>query len=392
MSKTLRLQMQLAEAKGEIPTGTANAAADSIILETGIRAFYRGYHGPANLQAATQDARKELDTLTDAQVEAQAENLADELKDALAPLMATQRLTDTHTTSDLPLALANLRQRTLLPAYQGPVSNWRTALNPDVITVPDFKTIRALRLSEMGELAPRAEGDDVTYATFSEAEGGYRVGNFERAVGYTWEMDKNDEVGAFARALEGLGRGAARTEAIVIFKAVKDGLTPTKITAAGDGAGAPTIDLVKKLRAKFSSATFKDGDGNDLEYGFDITDLVFGTSQRDVMNLLNTQEYEDARAGRTPNILRGAFTLHLERLWSRVFGQDYVAYDRFMQWLQVAFLEGFEGGPLTYTEMPTTREYQDQGSFRNHTLGVKVGHTLGARVVDPNGAVLVQGA
>lgn len=391
MSKTLRLQMQLAEAKGEIPTGTALAASDAIIVETGIRAFYKGYHGAANMTAANQDAQAQLSTLTDAQVEAQAENLADELKDALAPLMNAQRLTDTHTTSDLPLALANLRQRTLLPAYQGPVSNWRQ-LNPNIITVPDFKTIRTLRLSEMGELAPRAEAEDVTYATFSEAEGGYRVANFERGARYTWEMDLNDEVGAWARALESLGRGAARTEVIVIFKAIKDGLTPGKITDAADGAGAPTIDLIKKLRAKFSSRTFKDGDDNDLEYGFDITDVVFGTANRDVFNVINTQEYEDARQGKTPNILRGAFTPHLERLWSRVFGQDYVAYDNMVQWLQVAFLAGFEGGPLTYTEMPTTREYQDQGSFRNHSFGLKVGHTLGARVVDENGAVLVKGS
>ncbi|GAA5514776.1 hypothetical protein Dcar01_03537 [Deinococcus carri] len=392
MSKTLRLQMQLAEARGEIPAGTAQAAADSIVVETGIRAFYRGYHGPANVDAAFTAAQQQHAQLTDAQVEAQAENLADELRDALAPLMAAQRLTDTHTTSDLPLALANLRQRTLLPAYQGPVSNWRTALSPDIITVPDFKTIRTLRLSEMGELAPRAEGEDVTYTTFSEAEGGYRVGNFERAVAYTWEMDKNDEVGAFARALESLGRGAARTEVMVIFKAIKDGLASGKITGATDGSGAPSIDTLKKLRTKFAGRTFKDGDGNDLEYGFDVTDIVFGTSQRDVFNLANTQEYEDARQGRTPNILRGAFNLHLERLWSRVFGQDYVAFDSMVQWLQVAFLEGFQGGPLTYTEMPTSREYQDQGSFRNHTFGVKVGHTLGARVIDPNGAVLVQGS
>lgn len=392
MSKTLRLQMQLAEARGEIPAGTAQAAADSIVVETGIRAFYRGYHGPANVDAAFSAAREQQAQLSDAQVEAEAENLADELRDALAPLMAAQRLTDTHTTSDLPLALANLRQRTLLPAYQGPVSNWRTALNPDIITVPDFKTIRTLRLSEMGELALRAEGDDVTYATFTEAEGGYRVANFERAVAYTWEMDKNDEVGAFARALESLGRGAARTEVMVIFKAIKDGLTSGKITAAAEGSGAPTIDTLKKLRAKFAGRTFKDGDGNDLEYGFDITDIVFGTSNRDAFNLANTQEYEDARAGRTPNVLRGAFSLHLERLWSRVFGQDYVAFDSMVQWLQVAFLEGFQGGPLTYTEMPTSREYQDQGSFRNHTFGIKVGHTLGARVIDPNGAVLVQGS
>lgn len=391
MSKTLRLQMQLAEARGEIPAGSALAASDSIIVETGIRAFYKGYHGAANMTAANQDAQTQLSTLADAQVEAQAENLADELRDALAPLMNAQRLTDTHTTSDLPLALANLRQRTLLPAYQGPVSNWRQ-LNPNIITVPDFKTIRTLRLSEMGELALRAEGDELTYATFTEAEGGFRVANFERGARYTWEMDRNDEVGAWARALESLGRGAARTEVLVIFRAIKDGLTSGKITLPADGAGSPTIDLLKKLRAKFSARTFKDGDGNDLEYGFDITDVVFGTANRDVFNVINTQEYEDARQGKTPNILRGAFTPHLERLWSRVFGADYVAYDSMIQWLQVAFLEGFEGGPLTYTEMPTTREYQDQGSFRDHSFGLKVGHTLGARVVDENGAVLVQGS
>lgn len=390
MSKTLLLKMQLAEAKGEIPTGTAQAATDAVIVEAGTRAFYQGYHGAQNVADAYTAVRAERATLSDAQVEAQVESLADEFIDSIGPLMAAQRLTDTHTTSDLPLALANLRQRTLLPAYQGPISNWRSFAR--VITVPDFKTIRTLRLSEMGELALRPEKEDVQYATFSEAEGGYRVANYEKALAYTWEMSQNDEVGVFTRGLESLGRGAGRTEAIVVFKAILDGLSSGKITVAGDGSGAPTIDTIKKLRAKFAARTFKDGDGNDLEYGVDITDIIFGTANRDAFNLANTQEYEDARSGRTPNILRGAFQLHLERLWSRVFGQDYVAFDRMVDWLEVAFLEGFAGGPLTYTEMPTTREYQDQGSFRNHSFAVKVGHVLGARVVDPNGAVLVQGS
>ncbi len=392
MSKTLYLKMQLAEANGEIPKGTAMAATDALIAEAGVQAFYRGYHGPQNVTDALSDARKARAGLSDADAERQVEQLADEFVDSIGPLMAAQRFSDTHTTSDFPLALANLRQRTLLPAYAGPISNWRSFAS--VITVPDFKTIRTLRLSETGELKQRGETDDVEFTTFTEAEGGYRVANFERGLRYTWEMSKNDEVGAWQRGMESLGRGAGRTEAIVVFKAILDGLTAGKITAAGDGAGVPTIDLVKKVRAKFAARTFKDDDGNDLEYGFDITDLIFGTANRDAFSVINTAETEPGASnnrGNNPNVLRGAFTPHLERLWSRVFGSDYVAYDSMVQWLEVAFLEGFQGGPLTYTELPSTREYQDQGSFTNHSFAVKVGHTLGARVVDDKGAVLVQG-
>ena len=33
----------------------------------------------------------------------------------------------------------------------GPISNWRAALNPDIITVPDFKTIRTLRRQRLSD-------------------------------------------------------------------------------------------------------------------------------------------------------------------------------------------------------------------------------------------------
>lgn len=391
MSRTLLLRFQVAEARGLIPQGSAQAATDAVILELGTRAVADAYYGPTAVATAFSDAATQRATMSDADAERMAENLADEVQDALRPLTRAQRFSDTHTTSDLPLALANLRSRILLPAYNGPMSNWRSFAS--VTTVPDFKTVRTLRLSEMGELEARGESEDVTYATFTESEGGYRVGNYEKAIQYTWEMSKNDEVGAFQRAAQSLGRGALRTEIKVVLNVIKNGLT--RVTDAGAGAGAPTIALMKLARAAFGARYFTDGDGNQIEYGFDATDIIYGTPIRDAISQILTQEFEGlstAARSAVPNVLRGAFTPHYERLWSSVFGSDFVLYDNMVEWLEIAFLEGFQGGPLTYVKAPNVQQHQEQGSFENHTLALKVGHTVGGRVLDPNGAMLVQGS
>lgn len=382
MAKSIFLRFQVAEARGEIPVGSSGSLTMATLLEAGVRAAMDGYYGRDAVNKAISDARAENRAL----------EVADQLLDDVKPVVRV--LQDTHTSTDFPLALANLRQRVLRGAYQGTAATWRNWLPArNIRTTPDFKQIRDLRLTEIAEPTLRPEGSDVQYASFGESESGYTVANYERAVRYTWEMYLNDEVGAFMRAMESLGRGASRVEQVVIFQAIAAGLA--RSTEGAVTAGAPTIDRVKAMRNALTQRQLTDSDGNATDYGFDLTDMLAGVTNRDALLQILNQTYEgasNAAASAVPNVLAGAFTLHIERLWRRVLGNDYVGFDREADWLEVSFLEGFQGGPRFYTQMPDVVESLNQGSFSNNTLAVKISHVLGARVIDPNAAIRVQGA
>jgi hypothetical protein len=388
VSKTMFLRFQLAEAKGEIPTGSAVGLTYATIAEAGAKSVANGFYGQEAVAEALSGVQKDNVGQTTAQREQTMMDLAEGVIRDIRPV--TRALTEAHTTSDFPLALANLRTRILRKAYTGALSDWRSFAS--VLTVPDFKNIRGLRLSEIGGLKLRPEGTDVKFASFGESEDGYRVGNYERGLAYTWEMWENDEVGAFMRGLESLGRAAKRTEIEVVMQAIASGLT--RITDVGQ-TGAPTIATIKAVRLAFAQRAFKDSDGTDVPYGFDITDIIFGTENRDAIQQLLVAETEPGASGNrgnTPNILRGFATPHFERLLSKYIGTDFVVFDNQVDWLEVAFKEGFQGGPKTYTKIPDVKEEPGEGSFANHTFEVKLGHVIGAKVIDPMGAARVGGA
>lgn len=382
MSEKLFLKMQAAEARGHIPEGTALAATDAVIAEMGARALLKGYYGDQTIQAVLKELRED-------QYQDSALEIAEHLKDGLAPLLRALRYSDQLATTDFPTLYQTLVTR-VRPVYATAPSNWREFAT--VTTASDFREIRSLKINELPELKNMAELEDIQYANFSESETGYRVAKKARAIPYSWEMWKNDELGRFTRALESLGQGAIRTEAIVVFKAIFDGLVRETDASM---AGAPTIDKLKAIRANFAARTYTDSDGQAVEIGLDITDIIFGTGNRDAINQILTAETEPGtgnQKGNAPNVLRGAFTPHLERLWGRVFGTDYVVFDNLNEWLEVAFLEGFQNGPRVTTKMPTIVEYQEMGSFENHSLAVGLVHVIGAKVIDPLFAKRVQGA
>ena len=388
MSRTVYQKMLLAEARGEIPQGAAGRLTDAIIAETAMLGFARGFYGERAVEQALDAARVERTAMNDTGAwEQQAMNLADthisEARSVFRPLI------DTHTTSDFPVAFANLRTRTVRESDSGDVSSdWRNWGGVRTRTVNDFRQIKGMKLSIPGDLLPRAEGEDVKYTSFGATDDGYTVGNYERAWKYTWEMHLADDVGLLAAMTNEMGKAARRTEIRVIFLAILGGLTRT----AGANAGAVTIDKLTALRTAFGSQSYKNDDGKSEDMGIDATDIVYGVDQRDSIFAALNQITVDGTTTGLANPLRGALTPHFERMWRRIFGADYLLFDRTLNWLEVAFLEGFQGGAKFYAKLPDVDRYQDEGSFSDHTLHGKVGHNLGAMIVSPAGAWLVKGS
>lgn len=387
MSKTLFAKMELAEARGKIPQGSAVGLTYATILEAGARATAEGYYGPAAVRKAESAARDEQHAL----------DAADEILADIAAITRVYGSVDaavrdvagpkaTHTTSDYPAALAMLR--TTLRGEDSPATPaWRSWIPGRLIgTTPDFKPIRGVDMTAMGELKLRPEATDVQYTTIGFDTDHFVIANYERAVQYTWEMWLNDELSVFTRALRSLGAGAFRTEALVIYNALLNGVTRD----ADVTTGAPDAARIAKARQVLAARTVTDADGVESIGTMLATDIVYGAEWTDDVLKALGAEFLDFNRGQ-PNPVYGALTPHVERLWARVFGSDWLVLDNEADFIDVRFLEGFQGGPQTYAKMPDVQQHPDQGSFDNHSLSVKVGHTLGAKVTKADAIVRVQG-
>lgn len=393
MSKTLMNKYELAEARGKIPQGAAAGLTYATILELGVRAAAEGYYGsPAVRQAETAAKNEQAaldisdDVLADiASITRVYGDLGRFVGEQLGGKMGA-----VHTTSDFPAALANLRQRIVRQDTPIATAAWRSWIPARLVgTTPDFKPIRGLNMTEMGELKLRPEATDVQFTTLGFTGDHFMIANYERALAYTWEMWLNDDLDAFARALRRMGEGAMRTEALVIFNAILNGVSRSSET--GITTGAPDSAHLTAARKAMAARTVTDVDGVSSLGAIVATDLVHGTEWQDTVEIALNTRYSDFAEGKPNPIYRG-LTPHMERLWARVFTSDWILFDRDIDFIDVRFLEGFQGGPLTYAKMPDVTTHPDQGSFANHSLSVKVGHTLGAKITNAKGILRNQGA
>lgn len=393
MSRQIHNKYMLAEARGHIPEGTAHGLTYATILELGVRSVAEGYYGTQTVQTAVSAARDEQTALDISdEILADIPHITREYGklDAFMGEQNGGKIGAVHTTSDFPTALGSLRRNIIREGAGTTQATWRSWIPPRLVgTTPDFKPVRAVSMTEMGELKLRPEATDVQYTTLGFTADTMMVANYERALQYTWEMWLNDEVNVFARALRKMGEGARRTEAIVIFNAILNGVARSSET--GVTTGAPSATRIAAARKAMAARTTTDIDNVSTTGEVMATDIVYaGTWADDVEIALGTQ-FTDFQAG-TPNVAYRSVEPHMERLWGRVFGSDWILFDENVDWIDVRFLEGFQGGPKTYTKMPNVQENPEQGSFENHSLSVKVGHALGAKVVDANGVLRNQGA
>jgi len=392
ISRQIHNKYMLAEAKGHIPAGTAHGLTYATILELGVRNVAEGYYGTKTVQQAVSAARDEqaaLDISDDILADITTITRVYDNLDTFMGEQAGGKIGAVHTTSDFPTALGSLRRNIIREGPDTAQAAWRSWIPSRLVgTAPDFKPVRGVSMTEMGELRLRPEATDVQYTTLGFTADTMMVANYERALQYTWEMWLNDEVNVFARALRKMGEGARRTEAIVIFNAILNGVT--RSTETGITAGAPNATRIKAARAAMAARTTTDIDNVVTTGEIMATDIVYPGQWADDVEIALGTQFTDFQTG-TPNVVYRSVEPHMERLWGRVFGSDWIMFDENIDWIDVRFLQGFEGGPKTYTKMPNVQENPEQGSFENHSLSVKVGHALGAKIVDADGVLRNQG-
>lgn len=157
-----------------------------------------------------------------------------------------------HTTADFPAVLGNTVGRTLRRGYELAPQTFKPFSRQ--ASVPDFRMVSRVALSDISPMQQVAEGAEYQYATIGDAAEQYLVGKWGQIISVTWETIINDDLGAFDRIPLAMGMEAAQVESDVVW-AIMTGNPAMADTVAlfhathGNLAGAGSAISVASLQA-----------------------------------------------------------------------------------------------------------------------------------------------
>ncbi|WKJ91631.1 Clp protease ClpP [Methylomonas montana] len=119
------------------------------------------------------------------------------------------------TTSDFPLLLENVASKSLMHGYDTEPASHRLWVNQT--DVPDFKTQKRVALSEAPDLELVNERGEYRHGAMQEKGEGFALQTFGKIISLTRQMIINDDLNAFTKIPNALGRSASRLEADKVY-------------------------------------------------------------------------------------------------------------------------------------------------------------------------------
>ena len=150
-----------------------------------------------------------------------------------------------HTTSDFPLILSNVINRTLRRAYEEGISTYEQLVRE--VEVPDFKPIGRYQMGDVPQLEKVLENGEIQRGTFGDSAETYKVETWAKIVGVTRQVLVNDDMDALGRIPAGFGAAAKSLIADLVWDIINsnpvmaDGVTLFHANHGNLVAGAPAI-------------------------------------------------------------------------------------------------------------------------------------------------------
>lgn len=120
-----------------------------------------------------------------------------------------------HSTSDFPLILANVANKTLRRAYESTPRTFTAWARQR--TIVDFKQVSVTQLSGAPDLLRVPESAEFNYGTMGEGREVYALLTYGRIVGITRQVLVNDDLDAFTRVPAAYGAAAADLESDIVY-------------------------------------------------------------------------------------------------------------------------------------------------------------------------------
>lgn len=136
------------------------------------------------------------------------------------PSEFVHRFTGGHTTSDFPSILENIATKSLRQAYEAAPPTFRAIARQ--VGVSDFKTSKAVQLSDMAALTKVNEKGEFKSITISDNGEPYAIATYGNVISITRQVIINDDLQALVRIPQELGKAAARTESDVFWDLIKN--------------------------------------------------------------------------------------------------------------------------------------------------------------------------
>jgi hypothetical protein len=326
------------------------------------------------------------------------------------------RLQEAMSTSDFPLLMGDIIDRSLLGYYNEWPTAWRQIANR--ATVRDFRTVRRFVLDGAeGVLPVVPQGQEYPEASLVDAKYEYAVSKRGRRVPFLWEAFVNDDLDALRRTPERLAKAARMSEEFFATGLYVSSTGPNAtFFAAGNGnvlTGSPNVLTTAGLqRAMTLLWSQKDKDGNPIYTG-QVRLVVPPQLTVAARNILNATEIRIA-AGSTSatadqitakNWMAGDIVELVVNPWLPIIDTTsgstawYLFADPGMgrPALEVGFLRGHETPELFLKSPNATRigggpVAAEDGDFETDGINYKVRHVYGGSLIEPKAAVGSAGA
>lgn len=271
---------------------------------------------------------------------------------AMQPMM----ISGMHTTSDFVNILANVANKSMLRGYTEVDETFDQWTASGVLT--DFKPGSRIDAGLFPALAKVEEGAEYTYATMSDRAETIQLATYGKMFAISRQAIINDDVGAFSRVPQKMGRAAKRTVGNLVYAILtsnpnmSDGI-PLFHADHKNLLDAAAITAASISAARAAMAKQKDVDGHAAG-GLNIRPrfLLVPVELEDTAAVLMASEFDPSKTQRVPNSARNAATVISEaRLSAASATAWYMAADpNSADTIEVAYLNGVDTPTLEQRE------------------------------------------
>ena len=287
-----------------------------------------------------------------------------------------------HTSSDFPLLVANVANKSLNTGYAEEPQSWRPLARQK--NLPNFKP--AFEVQVQGNIILQELGEQGEYAnaTLVEGQATWRIASYGRRIPVGRNLIINDDLDALGSVPEKMGRGARLTENNIVWELLTlspngsiTSLDNQALFVAGHnntGAGAITIAGLDTGVTAMSQQLDIAGNSLNIEAAYLIVPPQLATVAAQIVQ--GTSYAPSAATGNAgPNPFIGRFQIIKEnRLAARSATQWYLAANPgTIDMIRFGYLDGQEGPEITLTEKrnPDGLELLVREDFGAHVMDWK---------------------
>lgn len=297
-----------------------------------------------------------------------------------------------HSTSDFPLILENVMNKTLARGYEETPRTFIGLGNRS--SVNDFRAKHTYRMGDAPDLLPLGENGEYENGSMSEAKESYAIATFARKIGFSRQMMINDDLNGLVNVPRQFGQSGSRLESDIVWGLLlnydfrKNAAASYKmrdgkhlfhadhknvLTGAGSAMSKSSLSDMRKLGRKFK--TLDDNFMNIMWNTLVVPEGLETTAEELLINsILATQT-------NNTNSFQGKYQFRIEPRLSVVSETAWFAFTNMLWAFEYAYLEGEEG---LYTEVNQSTDVDG--------LEILVRKDFGAGFADERGAARSAGA